>query len=160
MKNIDEDLKALRETDSKAAPTLSELENIAKKISSPEYSRGIKLKSFATRLLPECYSTFTFNNLDVKNFHEETLFFIFYALPESDLQVKAYNELIGKGYLFSKTMDAFVSCGDAKAADNKKRNVLVFDPFQWEKVHREIVFDESFVAGLVHKVECKCTDDE
>lgn len=159
MKNIDEELKALRDTESKPAPTLTDLENIAKKISSPEYGRGMKLKSFATRLLPECYSTFTFNNLDVKNFHEETLFFIFYALPESDLQLNAYNELISKGYLFSKTLDAFVFSGDVKVADNKKRNVLVFDPFQWEKVHREIVFDESFVSGLEHRVECKYADE-
>lgn len=159
MKNIDEDLKTLRESDGKPAPSLQDLEGIARKISTLEYNRGVKLKSFTTRLLPECYSTFTFNNLDTKNFHEESLFFIFYALPESELQLNAYNELINKGYSYSKAMNAFVFCGDTKAADNKKRSILVFDPFRWEKVHREVLFDDAFVEGLEHRVECRYMDE-
>ncbi|ELA41590.1 uncharacterized protein VICG_01338 [Vittaforma corneae ATCC 50505] len=159
MKNIEDELKALRDSENKPPPTLADLENIAKKISNPDYCKDIKVKSFVTRLLPECYSAFTFNNLDVKNFHEETLFFIFYALPESELQVKAYNELIIKGFAFSKTLNAFVFFADPKIADNKKRSILVFDPFLWEKVYRETVFDEKFISTLEHLVECKYDEE-
>lgn len=159
MKNIEDELKALRDSENRPAPTLADLESIAKKISSPDYNRDTRVKSFVTRLLPDCYSTFTFNNLNVKNFHEETLFFIFYALPESELQVKAYNELISRGFLFSKTLDAFVFFTDSKLADNKKRNVLVFDPFLWEKAHKDIVFDEEFVSSLEYFVECRYAEE-
>lgn len=155
MKNIEDELKLLRDSENKQAPGLFDLETIAKKVANPEYSKDIKTRAFVNRLIPECYSTFTFNNLNVKNFHEETLFYIFYALPESELQVKAYNELISKGYLFSKLLDAFVFFSDLKIADNKKRNILVFDPFSWEKSHKEIVFDEKFIGSLEQEVELK-----
>lgn len=160
MKNIEDELKVLRESENRPTPTLADLEMIAKKVTSPEYGKEAKLKSFATRLLPDCYSAFTFNNLNVKNFHEETLFFIFYALPESELQVRAYNELISKGYFFSKTLDAFVFCGDVKSGESKKKNVLMFDPFLWEKVHKEILFDDAFISGLERQVEVKLCDEQ
>lgn len=80
--------------------------------------------------------------------HEETLFFIFYALAESELQIKAYNELMQKGYLYSRMLDGFVFFDGPKNTDNKKKAILFFDQFEWEKCTREVVFDEKFVSTL------------
>lgn len=148
MKNLEEDLKALRDSPNVPPPSFQDLEKISAHINTFENNRLTRKRSFVSRLLPDCYSTFTFNNLNVKNFHEETLFFIFYSLPESELQIKGYNELINRGYRFSKTLDAFVFFNDPKIQDNKKRTILVFDPFSWEKIHKEIVFDNEFISGL------------
>lgn len=148
MKNLDEELKNLRDSENKTPLKLDELESIARKVSDLNYTKPTKPRSSVTRLLPECYTHFTFNNLNAKNFHEETLFFIFYAFPDSDLQLRAYNELIQKGYLFSKTLDLFVFINDSKIADNKRRGVLAFVPKDWEKSTIEVLFDSNFILGL------------
>lgn len=152
MKNIEEDLKALRDSPNVPPPVFQDLEKIAEHINTLDHNRLTKKKSFVSRLLPECYSTFTFSNLNVKTFLEETLFFIFYSLPESELQIKAYNELINRGYRFSKTLDVFVFFSESKIADTKKRTISVFDPFSWEKIQKEVVFDDSFISNLEEQV--------
>lgn len=148
MKNLEDLLKSIRESENRIPLKLEELEAIAQKVSNPNYNKPCKPHSNITRLLPECYTHFSFNNLNFKNFHEETLFFIFYAFPESDLQFQAYNELISKGYLYSKTLELFVFINDTKIADNKKRSVLAFIPKDWEKSSVEVLFDTSFISGL------------
>lgn len=192
MKNLEEELKSIRDSENKPAPTLIELKEIAKTVQisaskkslfqSLEQALGqteeankinsegkqddgkatstkqsginevsykqIKSKRILSRLLPECYTTFEFKNVNLKNLHEETLFFIFYSLPESDLQLRSYNELIYRGYVFSKTLDQFVFVNDQIIADNKRKTVAAFDPLNWEKVAKEVIFDSSFVNGL------------
>lgn len=148
MKDISEELKVLRDSENRPAPSLKDLEIIAEKVSSPDYNKPRRLRSVISRLLPECYTTFTFCNINIKSLHEETLFFIFYALAESELQIKAYNELIQKGYLYSRMLDGFVFFDDPKGADNKKKSILFFDPFEWEKCTKEVVFDEKFINTL------------
>ncbi|KAM0680098.1 hypothetical protein GINT2_001791 [Glugoides intestinalis] len=148
MKSTEDEIRTLLDSESNPAPTLTDLERIAENVFSSGCTPSSKTKSFVSRLLPECYSTFTFNNLNIKNFHEETLLFIFYALPESVTQIKAYNELISKGYLFSKTLDTFVFFIEPRIADNKKKSIIVFSPFEWEKTHKEVLFDDKFIAGL------------
>jgi CCR4-NOT transcription complex subunit 2 len=148
IKTFEEQMKILRDSENRIPLKLEELEGIAMKVSDPEYTKPNRLPSFISRLLPECYTSFTFNNLNFKNFHEETLFFIFYAFPESEIQVQAYNELIKKGYLFSKTLNLFVLINEPKVADNKRRMVLAFIPKDWEKSSIEVLFDTPFVMGL------------
>lgn len=148
MKDTAEELKILRNSENKPVPTIKDLEAIAEKVANPDYNKPIRPHSVISRLLPECYTTFTFNNINIKSLHEETLFFIFYAIAESELQIKAYNELIHKGYLYSKMLDGFVFFDGPKSADNKKKSVLFFDQFEWEKCTKEVVFDEKFVNTL------------
>lgn len=152
MKDIAEELKMLRDSENKPAPSLKDLEMIAEKVSNPDYNRPRKVRSMISRLLPECYTTFTFNNINIKSLHEETLFFIFYALAESELQIKAYNELIQKGYLYSRMLEGFVFFDDPQSVDNKRKSILFFDPFEWEKCTKEVVFDEKFVNTLESRV--------
>jgi len=152
MRELSEELKFLRDCEDKRLPSLKELEKIAEKISEDSYNKQKKSKSKISRLLPECYTTFTFNNVNIKALHEETLFFIFYALIESELQVQAYNELILKGYYFSRMLDGFVFFDDLKTVDNKRKKILFFDPFEWEKCLKEVVFDEKFINSLESSV--------
>jgi NOT2 / NOT3 / NOT5 family len=128
MRDLNETLKNIRNSEFNDHMTLSDIEGIAENVSKPGYTSNTRSSPLLNRMLPECYTTFTFNNVNIKNLHEETLFYIFYAMNDSDLQIKAYNELISKGYLFSKMLDGFVMLGDIRMADNKKRNVVLFDP--------------------------------
>lgn len=152
MKDITEELKYLKENESRQAPTLSELEELAESMSNDHFNKYKKSNSKISRFFPECYNTFTYTNIQITNFHEETLFFIFYALVESTMQLNAYNELISRGYYFSKTFDGFVFLEDQKIVDNRRRKVLCFDPFEWEKIAKDVCFDETFINGLVGKV--------
>lgn len=148
MRDVLEELKSIRNSETKEPLTLQEIERIAGHVSNPDYNKNQKSSPILSRMLPECYTTFTFNNVCIQNLHEETLFYIFYAMHESDLQIKAYNELMHKGYLFSKSLDSFVVLGDLKIADNRKRTIVVFDPCEWEKINKEVVFDEQFINSL------------
>lgn len=148
MRDINEDLKQIRENETKHPPTLAELEELAENLSNDNFNKYKKVNSKVSRLFPECYTTFTFSNINIQNLHEETLFFIFYALVESDLQIQAYNELINRGYSFSKTFDGFVFIEDSKIIDNRRKKILYFDPFEWEKITKDVIFDDTFINGL------------
>lgn len=152
MRDLSEELKNIRNSEYRPPPTLKEIEEIAENASKPDYTQTARRLAIVDRMLPECYTTFTFTNINIQNLHEETLFYIFYAVTESDLQVKAYNELISKGYMFSKTLDSFVMLSDPRVADGKKHNVIMFEPNDWGKVTRSVLFDEAFLAGLVSQV--------
>lgn len=148
MKDLNEELKALRENEDKSLPSLEDIEEMAERLSCENSNKQRKPSAKISRLLPECYTTFTFTNINIKALHEETLFFIFYALVESELQIQAYNELIQKGYVFSKALDGFVFFDESPVLDNKRRKILYFDPFEWEKCLKEVVFDEKFIDTL------------
>lgn len=148
MKSLNEELKLIRDSDNKRPPSIGEIEESAEYLAENDFDKEKRQSSKISRLHPECYTTFTFNDINIKSLHEETLFFIFYAIVESDLQIRAYNELIQKGYLFSKSLDGFVFFEEPKVADNKKRKIIYFDPSEWEKCTREIVFDEKFINSL------------
>lgn len=98
------------------------------------------------QIIPECYTNIIFNANKFHSYSEETLFYIFYAFPGDDLQKKAFRALLDRGYVYSKLYKNFVLLEGH--ADNKKQNVIMFDPFIWNKVNREILYDDKFVASL------------
>ena len=150
MKNLEDELKTLRESENRIPLKLEEIESIAERVLDSDSARPVRKSSVLSRLLPECYTTFTPpTSLKVSNFHEETLFYIFYGFPESDYQLKAYNELLQRGYVFSKTLNLFLFFNEPKAIDNRRRNILAFSPKDWEKINVEVTFDTSFISNLV-----------
>lgn len=152
-RDINDELKIIKETVSNKNPTLAEIEAIAEKISTENYNKYKIPNLKIARMFPECYANFTFNNINVQNFHEETLFFIFYSLVESDLQLQAYNELIKKGYYYSKTLDGFVFFEESlKISDNRRKKIQFFDIENWEKQSKEVVFDDAFINSLQGKI--------
>ncbi|CAD24975.1 GENERAL NEGATIVE REGULATOR OF TRANSCRIPTION [Encephalitozoon cuniculi GB-M1] len=112
--------------------------------------------SLLSRMLPNCYprapneGIFKVNIEDMKmdNLHEETLFYIFYSFPNDRLQIKAYDNILKKKYVFCKMYKCFVTFNSPATADHVKRSIVMFDPFSWSKVSLEVVFDEKFVRSL------------
>lgn len=112
--------------------------------------------SLLLRMLPNCYpkapneGIFKVNIEDMKmdNLHEETLFYIFYSFPNDKLQVKAYDNILKRKYIFCKVYKCFVVFNFPLVADHVKRPIVMFDPFSWSKVSTEVVFDEKFVRSL------------
>lgn len=95
---------------------------------------------------------FTLTSVPIKSLHEETLFYIFYALVESEIQIRAYNELITRNYTYSCTQNCFIhDC--AKVADGKRRNMVIFDPIEWIKTVKEILCDDAMINGLMGHVD-------
>lgn len=148
MRDVLEELRSIRNSEPKEPPTAGELEAIAEQTSKVDYAKRPRSAAVVSRMLPQCYTTFTFTNVNIQNLHEETLFYIFYALANTDIQVRAYNELVRKGYRFSKSLGNFVALGEPCAADGQSRTVTLFDPYEWQKVSREVVFDAEFVGSL------------
>lgn len=155
MKDVAEELRALRNSAAKAPPSFADLEKIAEKVHKTKHERNPRQSSVVGRMLPECYTAFSFTNVPMQNLHEETLFYIFYSLHDSDIQIRAYNELINKGYFYSRTLECFVMLSYTKLPDGKKKNIILFDPIEWQKSVREVVFDTAFVDGLEAHVDEK-----
>lgn len=99
-------------------------------------------------LSPICYGTVQQPELKLELYHEETLFYIFYTYTETSAQLKAYNLLIEKGYLFSTTFKCFILFTGKKICDNTNRKIIVFDPFYWKKIEKSVIFDKSFVDSI------------
>jgi len=155
MKDVAEELRALRNSPAKAPPTFADLEKIAERIHRAKQEKNPRESSIVSRMLPECYTSFTFNNVPMQSLHEETLFYIFYSMCESNIQIRAYNELISKGYYYSRTLECFVMLSYTKIPDGKKKNVIMFDPVEWQKSVKEVVFDTAFVNGLESYIDEK-----
>lgn len=66
----------------------------------------------------------------------------------SQLQIKAYNELINKGYLYSTQHRVFVILETPKAVTNTSENIIFFDPMIWERSSKEVVYDTEFIDSL------------
>lgn len=157
MRDVLEELRSIRNSEGKKPPTLEELSDIAEHCSEAIEDYELRRASFFKRMLPEYYSSFVYHGAPpIKGLMEETLFYIFYAMVDSDLQLQAYNELIGKGYLYSKTLDLFVLLAEQqRAVDSETHTVTTFDPWQWKRVARSVVFTREFIGGLeahVHAV--------
>ncbi|KAI5148885.1 hypothetical protein ENBRE01_0597 [Enteropsectra breve] len=148
MKDVQEDLKTLKNCKMKDPPELEELDEIALASKKAEVVRLKRPYSKVTRMLPACYQTFNFKGVPIESLHDETLFFIFYAMTETDLQIKAYNELLKKGYLFSKKLLKFLTADDELVADNRQHTVIVFNPSEWEKSYIDIMYDKEFITSL------------
>ncbi|KAI4291230.1 hypothetical protein PAPHI01_0504 [Pancytospora philotis] len=156
MRDTADELKALRNSAPKPSPSVPELRKIVSKMNLQKlfYKNYNRQFSLARSLHPPCYVQFLFTSVPIKSLHEETLFYIFYALHDTDIQIKAYNELIARNYLYSRALEHFVhNC--PRVADRKKRSVIVFDHLEWIKVIREVVLDEEFVESLESYVDEK-----
>ena len=154
MKDIVEELKSIRNMEGKAPPTLSELQQIAERSTKAEEEFELRHFALKRRLLPDYYASFTYNGPPpIESLTEETLFYIFYAFVNTDLQVSAYNELIEKGYVYSRTLDLFVSLPSSRKPDGISRTITVFDPWEWKKTSQAVVFSKDFIQGLEGKVQ-------
>jgi len=148
MKNLADEFKAIRSSEDKACPTLEELEEALVAGKNDEL-RNAKIP-FASikRLLPECYKHTKPGAISISLLHDETLFYVFYNLTESKLQVQAYNELLKRGYFYSLALDRFVIFNCPKIEDSKRKAITVFQPLEWKKEVVEVVFTENFVNTL------------
>ncbi|KAM0672343.1 hypothetical protein OCOL_000561 [Ordospora colligata] len=107
-------------------------------------------------MLPSCYpkasveGTFKVNiqDMNMDNLHEETVFYIFYSFPGDELQLKAYNNIIKRKYIFCKIYKCFVFLTTSAVVDHIKRSIVMFDPYTWSKVSVEVSFDEKFIRSL------------
>ncbi len=149
MKDVVEELKSLRNSESKETLKLSDLESIANSMKNKTNDFLLRKQSALKRVFPEHYSSFECNGIpSIGSLMEETLFYIFYAFINTKIQIEAYNELIKKGYAFSKTLDLFVYITENKIVDNLEHSIIVFLPLEWKKEHRKIEFTAEFISGL------------
>eukprot|EP00866_Antonospora_locustae_P001367 jgi/Antlo1/1367/1210 len=110
------------------------------------------------RILHPCYANVVCANPKLTLLHEETLFYIFYMYPGDRMQESAFFMLLDLGYFFCTTLKCFVSFTEKHIAeqltsgrsilDNKKHKIVIFDPFCWEKLTKEVVYDSDFVNSL------------
>ncbi|KAL6122766.1 general negative regulator of transcription subfamily 2 [Nucleospora cyclopteri] len=151
MKELSDQLKSVMYSEEKPIERLENLEDIAERTIKPNYFIDIKADALLNRMLPKCYTDFVFTNVNVQALNDETLFYIFYGTNNCELQIRAYNEILEKGYYYSKTLEQFVLLSDIKIADNKKRTILVFNPFKWERENIDVFFDDNFIKSLEEK---------
>ncbi|RVD90528.1 general negative regulator of transcription [Tubulinosema ratisbonensis] len=103
------------------------------------------------KLIPQPYRKIEIRIPPHNLLHEETLLYIFYMLPYDKAQESAFYMLLDMGYKYFTPLKYFLYFSDEAVADNKKRRVVIFDPFIWEKVTKDIVFDKEFISSLIYK---------
>jgi CCR4-NOT transcription complex subunit 2 len=109
-----------------------------------------------SRMLPSCYpksnsdGVFRINveAINIDNLHEETLFYVFYSFPGDEMQMKAYNKILEHRYLFCRLYKCFVTVSAPLVADGVRRPIVMFDPFTWSKISKEVLFDDKFINSL------------
>lgn len=148
MKDINELLKSLKKEPIDLGNT-ENVEKITERTIKPGYFTDFKTDSVVNRMLPSCYSTINTPNVGVDSFNEETLFYIFYAMNGTEMQVEAFNTILDRGYLYSTQLEKFIIINQKPMADNIKQTILAFDPFKWEKENIEIEFTDSFLNTII-----------
>lgn len=114
--------------------------------------RHKKLKDrILERLIPQPYTKIEYRMPPFNALHEETLFYIFYMFPYDKAQENAFYMLLDMGYKYFTPLKYFMFSSDETVADNKKRRVVIFDPFTWEKITKDVIFDKDFVNSLIYK---------
>lgn len=103
-------------------------------------------------LSPICYGSIKNQKMKLELYHEETLFYIFYTYTETPVQIDAYNLLISKGYYFSTSLKCFFTFTGKKIVDNTSRKIVIFDPFEWKKEEKSVVFDKEFIESIKESV--------
>jgi hypothetical protein len=99
-------------------------------------------------ILPKCYKDIKFPSPKIDLLHEETLFYIFYCIPNEEIQAEAFKALTLKRYFFHVQMNSFVVFAGEAVPDGSKRQITYFDPEIWEKFCKEVTFDQEFVDNL------------
>ncbi|KAM0679218.1 hypothetical protein BDAP_000085 [Binucleata daphniae] len=101
------------------------------------------------KIIPKCYKDLRKILPRIDYLHEETLFYIFYNCPGSDLQYEAYKMLVSnKKYYFHVKMNFFVTFQGDKNADGSKRKVTYFDCYKWSKDTIDVIFNKEFTDHL------------
>lgn len=140
----------------------AKLKDICISTLSDEAIAGVQPRSpherILERMLHPCYSNITSVHPKLSFLHEETLFYIFYMCPGDRRQENAFYILLDLGYFFCTTLRCFVSFTEKQAAeqlisgqaivDDNKHKIIIFDPFCWEKLTKEVVYDADFIESL------------
>lgn len=108
------------------------------------YPNGFSLE----QIIPKCYKDLRKIKPRMDYLHEETLLYVFYNCPGSNLQFEAYKALINKRYYFHVKMNFFVMFQGEKIADGRKRKITYFDCYTWSKDTIEVIFDKDFTDNL------------
>lgn len=97
-------------------------------------------------MIPSCFrvASLPASVTKIASFADETLFYIFYAMPGDRMQELAARELFVRGWRFYKPTKSWISCcaaGDStsaafKAAINCPTNFFIFEQGTWIKVKR------------------------
>ncbi|KCZ74547.1 hypothetical protein H311_04486, partial [Anncaliia algerae PRA109] len=103
------------------------------------------------KLIPQSYTKIDCKMPLLNSLHEETLFYIFYMYPKDKVQENAFYSLLDMGYKYCTVLKNFIYFSDEVVVDNKKRKVVLFDPFLWEKVTKDVTFDKDFISSLIYK---------
>lgn len=147
--------------------TLSRIKDVCISNTKEEFVVGSSLKSpeerSLERVLHPCYTSVGPVSPKITSLHEETLFYIFYMCPADRIQESVFYLLLELGYFFCTTLKCFLSFAEKSVAedvvagrpiqDNSKHKIVIFDPFSWEKLTKEIVYDKDFLESL--KYLCK-----
>lgn len=100
------------------------------------------------QVIPDCYKNIITNEHKFANYVDETLFYIFYSNPGTEIQLTVYGYLNKRGYRYSKCLRMFIIVEENVTLDNLKHTITVFDPFNWCKINKDVVFDDKFVYSL------------
>lgn len=97
--------------------------------------------------LPDCYKNFPFTHKRIyKRVLLETLFYIFYSMPNDANQIRAAKELINRGWSYHKTLQLWMKCMKVieKQPEFTKGNYIYFDILTWgKKPKKNFVFRKS-----------------
>jgi hypothetical protein len=80
----------------------------------------------------------------ISSFSEETLFYIFYAMPQDVLQDAAAQELYARNWRYHKEMRVWLTKDPAshdtiqKTATHEHGRYILFDPNSWSRVTKEL----------------------
>jgi len=94
--------------------------------------------------VPECYlqQAPRLQSGHFRSFPENTLFFVFFSMPQDEAQLLAAEELCSRGWSFHKELQTWICRAPhtelaSKTADSEKGSYLVFDTSTWEIVRKD-----------------------
>eukprot|EP00976_Prorocentrum_cordatum_P061271 1176231-Prorocentrum_minimum.AAC.2 len=98
----------------------------------PEFSLPPCYLQQAPRLAPGSFA----------KFQEETLFYIFYSMPNDEAQLYAADELANRGWYYHKELKLWLSAVPgsepvAKNAQYERGSFFIFDTNSWERVRKD-----------------------
>ncbi|EPR79369.1 NOT2/NOT3/NOT5 family protein [Spraguea lophii 42_110] len=100
--------------------------------------------------LPRCYDINVNVDINFNKVHEDTLFYIFYNITGSDIQIKAYIALLKRDYKYSIILQQFIQVNNMEYGE-REIEIEVFDHINWKKEKKIIIFDKIFVENLKTK---------
>lgn len=104
--------------------------------------------------LPQCYKVGSVGAQTEKlsGLSDETLFFVFYAMPRDTMQELAAQELVSRTWRYHKQLRLWLT-KDPSSEEPRQQNssgeqgtYIFFDPYVWEKTKRDYYLDYSMIA--------------